>query len=111
MIKKDFTNAGALPQEPTSEEVFSSMIGGATPTPQQPTAKPKSTKGRKANGHKCYCLWLTPNHIEGARVLAKAKDIRLSAIVEEALSEYLSKPEHARTIRKYKRLFLEEAED
>ena len=118
MSKKDFTNAGALPQNPTSEEVFTSMLE-AEPEGQEPSAEEAPSKGKARrygkpkghSGHKTYCLWLTPKAMEGAKVLAKVRDKKLSVIVDEALTEYLDKPENARLVRKYKKAFLEEPED
>lgn len=109
MTKKDFTKAGALPEEPTSEEVFSSLIGEAKP--KEPKAEPKAKAARRygrepgASGHKSFCLWLSPKSMEGAKTLAKIKDEKLSVIVDEALRDYLAKPENARLIRKYKKAF------
>ena len=105
--KKTFTNAAALPDEPTSEEVFSSMLEAepsAAIDNNQPKKNPKKA-GRKPSANKAFCLWLTPKSMEGAKVLAKVKDARLSLIIEEALAEYLAKPENARIIRKYKKAF------
>ena len=104
MNKKTFTNAAALPDEPTSEEVFTSMLE-AEPSAIESQPKKKSTRGRKPSANKAFCLWLTPKSMEGAKVLAKVKDARLSLIIEEALAEYLEKPENARIIRKYRKAF------
>ena len=103
--KKTFTNAAALPDEPTSEEVFSSMLEAEPSAIESQPKKNPRRAGRKPSANKAFCLWLTPKSMEGAKVLAKVKDARLSLIIEEALAEYLAKPENARIIRKYKKAF------
>lgn len=112
MSKKQFNLSNALPDEPTSEEVFSSMIEGGEPK-AEPTPKKARKYGREkgASGHKSFCLWLSPKSMEGAKTLAKVKDEKLSIIVDEALADYLAKPENAKLIRKYRKAFSDAEEE
>ena len=103
--KKDFSKAAALP--PTSEQVFAEMIDEK---PKQEEEQPKAKKGHHGkpkaySGHKNYSLSLPPTAIEDARILAKIRNKRLSAIVQEDLTEYLADEERAKRVAKYKKDF------
>lgn len=68
-------------------------------------------KPKGYSGHKNYSLWLPPTAIEDARILAKIRNKRLSAIVQEALTEYLADEERAKRVAKYKKFLSEFSEE
>ena len=68
-------------------------------------------KPKGYSGHQVYCLWLPPEAMGDAKILAKIKDCKVSDIVDAALTEYLADEERAKRVAKYKKFLSEFSEE